>query len=109
LSARSDEIVREVANHVASHPDGFWVSKDGSSVPNDQATTHRLIPVIHATLAMRPPTLARDNPDLHRADLVDVASCGSCSRGLIGLTPDVTSVAVVRHGGGPARLTDSHP
>jgi hypothetical protein len=61
LSARSDEIVRAVANHVASHPDGFLVSKDGSSLPNDQATTHRLIPVIHptpqvqtATLAMRP-------------------------------------------------------
>jgi hypothetical protein len=46
LPLRSDDIVRNVANRLASNRDGFFVDKYCSSLPNDQATTHRLIPVI---------------------------------------------------------------
>jgi hypothetical protein len=49
LSLRGDEIVREVENRLASSQDGFFVYKDASNMPNDQVTTHHLIPVIRAT------------------------------------------------------------
>jgi hypothetical protein len=49
---------------VASNRDGFFVYKDWSSLPNDQTTTHHLIPVIRATLThVQPTALARYDPD----------------------------------------------
>jgi hypothetical protein len=49
LSLCSAEIVREVADRLASDRDGFFVHKCAPSMPNDQAIRHRQIRVIRAT------------------------------------------------------------
>ena len=49
LSLQTAEVVREVADCLASNRDGFFVYKYASSMPNDQAITHRQIRVIRAT------------------------------------------------------------
>jgi hypothetical protein len=49
LSLRTAEFVREVADRLAADRNGFFFHEYTSSMPNDQATPHRLIPVIRAT------------------------------------------------------------
>jgi len=48
LSLRSDEIVREVANGLASNRDGFFVPEYALSMPDDQVTAYHLIQVIRS-------------------------------------------------------------
>jgi hypothetical protein len=49
LSLRIVEIVREVADGLASNRDGFFLYKYASNMPNDQAIVHRRIRVIRTT------------------------------------------------------------
>jgi hypothetical protein len=66
LSLRTAEIVREIADRLAPNRDGFFVFKYASSMPNDQAITYRLIPVIRATgTCFRSPVIAWDDAGLH--------------------------------------------
>jgi hypothetical protein len=59
LSLRTTEIVREVADRLASNRYGFFAGKYASSVPNDQAIGHRQIQVIPAAAGWSTPNLRR--------------------------------------------------
>jgi hypothetical protein len=69
VSLRAAEIVREVADCLASNRDGFLVYKYALSVPNDQVTRYHPIQVIRASCHMYRPPLSRGMIEvIHRAD-----------------------------------------